>query len=63
MTGFHRLLRRINEPEIADFNAGSSEFMRDLAEVAFEARFESFKLRPVSLEADAEQSDTEGMGC
>ena len=54
MAGFHRFFRRIDEAEIAHFDAGPPDLFRHLLEVAFKFRLQTFELRPISLEADAE---------
>src|ERR1039458_6849850 len=59
VAGFERLHRIVNEAEIHDLDAGTLKLFLDDANIAGEARFESLELRPVSIEADAEQSDTE----
>ena len=61
MAGGQRLYRIVNETEVHDLNAGAFELFPDRADVAFEARLEPFELRPVSVKADAEQSDAESL--
>ncbi len=51
------LLLRIDQPDIANFDAGASEFLRDLTEISFEARLQSIELRPIGLESDPEQAE------
>src|SRR5208282_251485 len=47
----------INEAKVDDFDAGAFEIFLHAAQTAFEPLLESFELRPVGVEADAEKSD------
>jgi hypothetical protein len=50
---------RVHETRVANFDAGAGEFFGDLGDIAFEAFLESSELRPVSVEADAKETDSE----
>ena len=54
MSGFKGLERRINQAEIHHLDSGAFEPVADDPDITFEALFESFELRPVGVQADAE---------
>jgi len=57
MSGFQCFFWIINQAEVHDLDTRTLEFFLHGANMTFEARLESFELRPVSVEADAEKSD------
>ena len=59
VAGFQRLHRIVNQAEVDDLDAGTLQFFLDGADIAFEARLETFELRPISVKADAKKSDTQ----
>jgi len=52
-----RLLWRVHEAEVDDLDARQRQFLRDAREVAFEPLLQARELRPVGVQADAEESD------
>ena len=61
MPGVERLFRRVYQPEIHDLDAVAHELVLDDGEVTFEPFLEPCELRPVGVEADAEESDFSGV--
>ena len=57
VSGLQRLFGIVNEAEVDDFDAGPLEILLHHAQIAFEPRLEPLELRPVGVEADAEESD------
>jgi len=58
-----RLGRRINQPQVNDIDPRPLEPSTDEAHIIFQARFESFELRPVGIQTDAEETDTKRSYC
>ena len=52
----------VHKARVDDLDAGARQFLRDATEVTFESLLESGELRPVGIEADAEQTDAEQRG-
>src|ERR1035438_6283005 len=48
--------RRVHQPQVDDFDAGTREPRSDLLYIALQALFEPGKLAPISIEADAAQA-------
>ena len=61
MAGFHGLLRRVDQAEIDHLNLHGGEPRGHLRQVAAQPFFQPGKLRPVRVQADAEQPGARGV--
>ena len=57
MPGLERLHRRIDEPGVDDLDSGPAQPFGHHVQVAEQPRVQPVELRPVGVEADAEETD------
>lgn len=60
VAGLDRFLRCVDQTQVDDLDAGPCQPGLDHAQIAFQPLFQSFELRPVRRQTDAEQADTGG---
>jgi len=56
MAGLHRLLRRVNQAEIDDLDAGPAELLRHARKVALQPLLEAGELRPIRIQPDPKET-------
>lgn len=60
MPGFHSSGRRVNEAQVDNFHPGPGQLVRHDPQITLQTPFQTLELRPISLQANAEQAGAQG---